>query len=70
MRATRLRASAFLGGGKEVGHFDRSEKGGRASNSDGFDSVGDSAIGGKFLGTGVDNFHDSSEGSKSFKLWN
>ena len=60
----------FLGGGKKIGHFDRSEKGGRASNSNGFDSVGDSAVRGKTFGTGVDNFRDSPEGSKSFKLWN
>ena len=56
----------FLRGGKKVGHFDRGEKGGRAANSNGFNSVGNSAIGGKTFGTGVDNFNNSSESSKSF----
>ena len=60
----------FLRGGKKAGHFDRSEKGGRAANSNGFDGVGNSAVGGKTFGTGVDNFNDSSESSKSFQLWN
>ena len=57
-----------MSGGKKAGHFDRSEKGGRAANSNGFDGVGNSAVGGKTFGTGVDNFNDSSESSKSFQL--
>ena len=60
----------FLSGGKKAGHFDRGEKGGRAANSNGFDGVGNSAVRGKTFGTGVDNFNDSSESSKSFQLWN
>ena len=52
------RTSASWVGGKKIGHFDRSEKGGRASNSNGFDSVGDSAVRGKTFGTGVDNFRE------------
>ena len=49
----------LLCGGKKTGHLDRSEEGGRASNSNGFDSVGDSAVRGKTFRTGVDNFRDS-----------
>ena len=59
----------LLRGCKKVGHFDRGKKGGRASNSDDFNGVGNGAVRSKTFGTSVDNFHNSSEGSESFKLW-
>ena len=41
---TKLRAS----GRKETRHFDCDKEGGRASNTDSLDCVGDGAVGGRF----------------------
>ena len=44
------------------------KEGGRTSNSNSLDSVGDGAVRREALRTGVDNLNDCLEGSKGFKL--
>ena len=58
----------FLGVGKEARHFNGDKEGGRTSNSNSLDSVGDGAVRREALRTGVDNLNDCLEGSKGFKL--
>ena len=58
----------FLGVGEETRHLDSDKEGGRTSNSNSLDSVGDGAVRREALRTGVDNFDDCLEGSKGFKL--
>ena len=58
----------FLGVGKEARHLNSDKEGGRTSNSNSLDSVGDGAVRREALRTGVDNLNDCLEGSKGFKL--
>ena len=58
----------FLGVGKEARHFNSDKEGGRTSNSNSLDSVGDGAVRREALRTGVNNLNDCFEGSKGFKL--
>ena len=55
----------FLGVGEEAGHLEGDKEGGRTSNSNSLDSVGDGAVRREALRTGVDNLNDCLEGSKA-----
>ena len=47
---------------EEIGHFDRDEKGGRATNTNSFDCVGDGAVRGKTLRAGVNDLNNATKG--------